>query len=93
MSGAAAVILTSLKNILPYTLRFENAGGRSRQPHPDLVATAETLPQDTPMTARGVISAVVSQLPPGWQAVRFPSHVIVYKDNKNYIYGTLIVRS
>ncbi len=92
-TDTAAAILSALKNALPYTLRYENAGGRSRQPHSDLVATAVTLPQGTPITARGVISAVVPQLPPGWQAVRFPSHVILYKDNKNYIYGTLIVRS
>lgn len=92
-SGTAAAILSLLKNALPYTLRYENAGGRSRQPHSDLTNTTVTLPQHTTVTARNVISAIVSQLPSGWQAVRFPSHIILYKDNKNYIYGSLIFRS
>lgn len=92
-SGTAASILAVLKNSLPYTLRYENAGGRSRQPHSDLTTTTITLPQDKIVTAHDVISAIVSQLPSGWQAVRFPSHIILYKDNKNYIYGSLISRS
>jgi hypothetical protein len=91
--GSAATILSALKNILPYTFRYENAGGRSRQPHPDLLAANVTLPIDAAVTARGVISAVVPRLPPGWQAVRFPSHIILYKDDKNYVYGTQIARS
>lgn len=33
-TGSAATILSTLKAILPYTLRYENAGGRARQPTP-----------------------------------------------------------
>lgn len=92
-TGSAATILSALKAILPYTLRYEHAGGRARQPHPDLVTTAVGLPTNQPITARRVISTIMSQLQPGWQAVQFPSHIIVYKDTKDYIYGSLIARS
>ncbi len=89
-TGTAASVLTLLKNILPYTLRFES---RLRQPHPDLVGTLVTLSSSMILSACNVISAVVRQLPSGWQAVQLPSHIILYKESRNYPYGNVIARS
>src|SRR5207249_1811515 len=44
LTGTAASILTTLKNSLPYTFRFESQDRQARQPHPDLAATPITLP-------------------------------------------------
>lgn len=93
INGSAATILTTLKNNLPYVLRFQSAGPRSRQPHPDLVNTQVVLPANARATAATLLSAVVPQLPPGWQAVKLPSHVILYKEDRDYPQGTVISRS
>ncbi len=92
-SGTAAMILTSLKNALPYVFRFETASPNSRRPHPDLVSTAVMLPDDLVFTARSVIASVTQQLPPGWRATRLPSHVILYKESRVYPQGTIIAES
>ncbi len=89
-TGTAASILTLLKNILPYTLRFET---QSRQPHTDLMDTLVTLPNSMMLNARNVVSEVIRQLPTGWQAVHLPSHIILYKESRNYSYGNVIARS
>jgi hypothetical protein len=91
--GTAADILAELKRAVPYVFRFEVASARSRAPHADLVSTSVSLPVGLRMTPRAIIAAVVSQLPPGWQAIQFPSHIILYKNSLNYQYGALIERS
>jgi hypothetical protein len=92
-SGSAAAILAALKTALPYVLRYENAGANPRQAHPELEAARVTLPAGVPLTTRGVISAVVGQLPPGWQATKLPGLVILYKENEAYPFGSVIARS
>ncbi|MBX0331389.1 GIY-YIG nuclease family protein [Oscillochloris sp. ZM17-4] len=89
----AASYLAELKRVVPYVFRFEAASARSRAPHADLVSTSVSLPVGLRMTPRAIIAAVVSQLPSGWQAIQFPSHVILYKNDVHYKYGSLIARS
>ncbi len=91
--GTPAAILTSLKQAVPYIFRFETAAPRSRQPHADLTVTPIELPVATLPTARTIISAVVAQLPPGWQAVQLPRHLILYKEARAYSHGTVVARS
>lgn len=86
--------LAGLKSALPYTLRYEtlrNAQGRARrgQPHADLSATNVTIP-DGPQTVRGLMRLMREALGPDWQATAFVSHVILYKESRQYQYGTII---
>ena len=81
-SGTAADILKSLKDLMPYTIRFETVDGNSRQPHPDLAQAELTLPITRPLTCRETISAVIRSLPVGWHATKLPSHIIIYKNDK-----------
>lgn len=92
-AGSAASILTSLKNGLPYTFRFQAVAPRSRQPHSELVSTLVELPSDVVVTARNVISSIVPKLPAGWQAIQLPSHIILYKESHDYPQGTIISSS
>ncbi|WP_374090129.1 GIY-YIG nuclease family protein [Methylomicrobium lacus] len=89
---SAADALKALKEALPYTFRFETAGKRSRKPHLDLTDTPiDRLPKAK--TTRLIIETIVSQLPAGWQATALPSRVILYKEKRDYIHGTIIARS
>jgi hypothetical protein len=90
--ASTAVVLTLLKTSLPYLLRFENAGGGSKQPHPELVAATPALPPD-PRSARQIIEAAVGSLPPGWQATDLGGRVIIYREKFDYAFGTVIQRS
>jgi hypothetical protein len=92
-SATAAEVLAELKRTVPYVLRFERASARARTPHPDLMATIVSLPAGFTVTSRGIIAALMPQLPSGWQAVQFPSHLILYKNSVHYKYGKLIARS
>lgn len=91
-STTAAIALTALKNALPYTFRFETAGKRSRKPHPELTDASVSL---TPgiNTTRSIIETIVTQLPTGWQATALPSRIILYKEKREYVHGTIIARS
>lgn len=91
-AGEAAGYFSKLREHIPYTFRAQNIGGKSRKPHSDLL-TAVTLPTGTTMTARSVIKTIVPQLPQGWQAVKLPSHIILYKDDKLYPSGEILIRS
>lgn len=91
--SSAAVVLANLKSSLPYTFRFQAAGPRSRQPHPELISTGVKIPEGLAVTARNVLVVVVPQLPHGWQATQLPSHIILYKDRREYPQGAIIAVS
>jgi hypothetical protein len=89
---SAAAVLTLLRSNLPYYLRFE-VGDVGRRPHAELVdATVNTLPQ-APVTTRKIIEAVLAALPAGWQATALAGRIILYRENQDYTYGTIIGRS
>lgn len=90
--ATAAAVLLALKNFLPYVFRFEGIRPRSRTPHTDFQNTTVTLP-DKAVTIRSTLTALLSQLPPGWQATTLPGRVIIYKENRAYAHGTVIARS
>jgi len=88
----AAVALATLKDILPYTFRFETAESRGRKPHPELTDTQVSLSAGI-KTTREIIKSIVAQLPSGWQATALPSRIILYKEDRHYNHGAIIARS
>jgi hypothetical protein len=80
---SAEEALTAIQRSVPWKLRRQNSGGRSRQPHADLAATLVTLSSSTG-SAWTLLEEVVGQLPPGWQATALKSHVILYKETRSY---------
>jgi Uri superfamily endonuclease len=92
-TSSAATLLLEMKQSLPYTLRFETAE-KNRIPHSDLTETQISLPNG-PKTVRSVMEAIISSLPPGWQATALPSRVLLYRENHSYAVegGQLLGRS
>jgi hypothetical protein len=88
----ASEALTALRRALPYTFRFESAGRGSRKPHPDLEEAAVSLPSRV-FTTRELLVHIARSLPPGWQATLLAGRVILYKENREYPFGEVIVRS
>ena len=76
---SAASALARLKEALPYTLRYQGRGGKSRKPHADL-ETVKLEPLIGPVSARSALRHVVSALPAGWQATALPGYLILYKE-------------
>lgn len=83
-----AQLLKSLKSGLPYLLRYQTARKKSQEAHPDCRDAKVAVPEDD-MTASALLR-VVAQALPGWQATRFPSHMILYKEQHEYRHGHLI---
>jgi hypothetical protein len=91
--STVADTLAALKDALPFTLRYQGKDGKPRSPHPDLAATT-TPPCKPPFTVRRIIGAMVSALPPGWQATALPGYVILYKECRaDYPLAEVIARS
>lgn len=91
--------LIALKERLPYTLRYEvslppprtKVGSHDYRlnPHSDMPAS-QVVVQPGPLTERDAMKLIVSALPVGWQAPYFVSHIILYKENRTYLHGTVI---
>lgn len=89
----ASEVVALIKAALPYTFRYQCAGGRSRRPHPDLAETIVSLPGIT-WTVRQVLEALTQRLPPGWQSTALAPVVILYKEiSDEYPAATIIARS
>lgn len=86
---AVADVLSQLKDTLAYTIRFENSGGRSKAPHPDLTGTRVRL-ASLRGTVRQMLTQVKSALGPTWQITALPGYVIIYKERKTYAEGVAI---
>jgi len=84
----AAELLKAMKGKLPYLLRVQTARKGSQEPHADYRIQSITVPQDN-MSARDLLR-IVAQALPGWQATAFPSHLILYKENRAYRHGQVI---
>lgn len=78
-----ADMLKRLKVTLPYTLRFQNAGGNSKQPHPDLAGSNLTLLSGN-YTVRQMLRSAQDTLGQDWQITVLPGYVIAYKEKKDY---------
>lgn len=83
-TSSVAEALTELKSEVPYVIRFQNKGGKSRRPHPDLENAIIGLSAAQKRTARSVLKAVQNALGKDWQVTVQPGYVILYKENKLY---------
>jgi hypothetical protein len=89
----AGVLAAALKDSLPYTLRFEPQVKGSRKPHPLLMETKVTIPAQA-KTTRDIVTALTRQMPAGWQATAFRSHLILYRESvDNYPDAEILARS
>jgi hypothetical protein len=84
----AFALLKQIKSELPYLLRFQTAGKKSVKPHPDYENLRVTVKQSR-MTAEDLLRTIAQSLP-GWQATAFPSHLILYKEGRQYMHGRVI---
>jgi hypothetical protein len=80
---SAEEALVAIQRSVPWKLRRQNLGGNSRKPHEDLAAATVVLPSDV-ASPWALLSEIVRQLPAGWQATALRSHVILYKERKDY---------
>ena len=80
-------LLMALKDNLPFLLRYEiDPKGHYTKGHADhraasFIVGSAGLPADALL---GQIAAAM----PGWQATRFPGHMILYKEKRDYKFGT-----
>lgn len=85
----ASEVLFALKQTVPYLIRFQNSGGRSRKPHVDLDTMKVALPPK-PLTVEIVLRAVKNALGASWQITALPGYVILYKESTHYVEGRVI---
>lgn len=86
---SVAEILRQLKDQLPYTIRYQNAGGRSKQPHIDLVETRVRLRSEEDGVLN-ILRQAKAALGEQWQITALPGYVIIYKENERYPHGEVI---
>lgn len=84
-----ADLLKFLKEELAYTIRYQNAGGSSRKPHPHLGSSTMTLTAAT-NTVRELLRQAKLVLGAEWQITALPGYVIVYKEREPYPHGEVI---
>jgi hypothetical protein len=78
----ARELLVALKKQLPFLLRYDKA----------VRGHVEHLTIDVPQTgmpAVQILQLIATHLP-GWQATRFSSHMILYREDRSYTHGTKI---
>lgn len=75
-------LLPRLKQNLPFLLRFQKAS-------PDYANTTVQVP-NAGLPASELLRLIAEALPQGWQATRFPSHMILYKRLHAFQFGTTI---
>ncbi|WP_040069092.1 GIY-YIG nuclease family protein [Pseudomonas batumici] len=86
---SAAEILRQLKDQLDYTIRFQNKGGKSKRPHPDLEGASVRLHSEQ-NSVRSILRQVKSALGDDWQITALPGYVIIYKEQEHYPQGEVI---
>ena len=81
-------LLLSLKEGLPYLLRYQTETASLKRGHPDYNDIMIDVPE-TGMAARDLLRTIAQHLP-DWQATVFPSHMILYKEDRSYTHGEVI---
>ena len=84
-------LLIQIKAELPFLLRYQAEDKKKyRGGHPDFNDLSVRAPEPG-MPADELLRLVTRQIP-GWQSTRFPSHMILYKEAREYVHGTVICR-
>ncbi len=82
-------VLTAMKKRLPYLLRYQTSAGRGwRKGHVDFDGKTVEIPERGKAT-REVLRLVAAAVP-GWQATVFPSHLILYRESRDYTHGEVL---
>ena len=82
-------LLHAMKAQLPFLLRYQVAHkNKLKQGHPDYNNVTIQVPK-TGMPAQELLRIIAQNLP-DWQATRFPSHLILYREHRQYKHGTII---
>jgi hypothetical protein len=76
-------LLAAMKKELPYLLRYDTK-------HDDYKKVNVQVPK-AGMSAMELMKLITKALP-GWQSTRFPSHMILYKEKREYAQGIVIWR-
>lgn len=84
----AAALLKALKRKLPYLLRYQTAKQNSPKPHSDYEDLTIHVPA-ADMTARDLLETIARVLP-AWQFTTFPSHMILYREQRAYDHSLAI---
>lgn len=81
-------LLVKMKSSLPFVFRFKlNENSRLKQRQRALILNL----QEVPHQARFLMQAIVDALGPGWKAVILSFGIVLYKTNKDYPYGEVLV--
>jgi hypothetical protein len=82
-------LLQTIKRQLPFCFRYEtdNPRGAWTRGSQKYNGKQITVLRDS-MPANQLISEIARQLGATWQATEFPSHIILYEENKDYTFGT-----
>jgi hypothetical protein len=80
-------LLRTMKRELPFLLRFETTGSATKG-HPDYNSKTVEIPAPA-MPARELLKLIATNLP-NWQATAFPSHMILYRESREYTHGELL---
>ncbi|PLC06038.1 hypothetical protein CY658_03040 [Variovorax sp. RO1] len=83
----ARELLLSLKDNLPYLLRFQ-VEGHYRNGHADYNNVDVSVPTAA-MPAKALLGLIASALP-DWQATAFVSHMILYREFRTYSFGVVL---
>jgi hypothetical protein len=86
----ARELLILMKKELPFVLRYQTKAKHYRAGHADYDGVTVKVPRNG-MPAVELLKMITQHLP-GWQATRFPSHMILYKEKHDYKFGTVIYR-
>jgi hypothetical protein len=84
-------LLQLIKTTLPYTFRYEtdNPRGGWRSGSTKYNDKTITVPENN-LPANNLVRNVAQQLGPTWRATAFPSHIILYEEQRTYMYGQII---
>ena len=83
-------LLIQMKGELPFLLRYEAVNKKYRQGHPDY--NNLVVPIDEAGKSASDLLRLITQRLPGWQSTRFPRHMILYKEARDYAHGVVICR-
>lgn len=87
--SSVAEVLMRLKEQLAYTIRFQNKGGKSREPHSDLKQAMVQL-HSARHSVLSILRQVKKALGEEWQITALPGYVIIYRERATYSHGTII---
>jgi hypothetical protein len=82
-------LLIQIKEELPFLLRYQ-VEKHHRSGHLDYNNKPVSAPESG-LAVTDLLTSITRELP-GWQSTRFPSHMILYKEQRDYVHGTVIWR-